>query len=229
MLFKSPIMTQASGSLGGITAARNRAGMYLRARAKPVDPGSAYQQAARADMQAASIGWYEDLDDDQRSEWAVYAANVPLIGRLGDPMYITGMQMYIRSRLAMAAYDVTLVEDGPSTFLLATFTPVTVAGAESTQQLALTFDNTDGWANDDDGYMLVSISRPVNDTVNYFKGPFRVSGTVEGDGTTPPTSPQAIDLPFPVSAGQRIFAQIRSVLADGRLSTTQIASGPVAA
>lgn len=229
MLIKSALITQASGSLGGMTAAHNRAGMYLRARTIPVDPGSTSQQLIRAQMQAASVGWFEDLTDLQRVAWDNYAANVPLIGRLGDPIYITGANMYIRSRVAMAYYAVPYVDDGPANFTLATFTPITVAISEAAQLVSVSFTNTDEWANEDDAAMMVAQSRMVNSTVNYFKGPFIQRGKIDGDSVTPPTSPTTFPTAYPAVEGQRFFAHIRACRADGRLSTKQIATGVVAA
>jgi len=43
MKFKSPILSQASGSIAGITFSHNRGGMYVRARAVPTNPGSPQQ------------------------------------------------------------------------------------------------------------------------------------------------------------------------------------------
>ena len=45
MLFKSAAFTQASGSVGGLTFAHNRGGMYTRARSIPVNPKT--QQTGR--------------------------------------------------------------------------------------------------------------------------------------------------------------------------------------
>lgn len=229
MLFKSGLITQASGSIGGFTAARNRAGMYFRARAKPVDPGSTLQQTMRAIMQAASIAWHQTLTEAQRTAWETYASNVPVINRLGDPIYLTGMAHYIRSRTAAAYYSLTPVADAPTIFNLATFTPVTVSISEATQQMSVIFLNTDDWANEDDAAMLIAQSKPVNPTVNYFKGPFVRRGKIDGDSVTPPTSPASFTSAYAVVEGQRFFAFVRAIRADGRLSTPQIATGAVAA
>jgi len=229
MLIKSALITQASGSVGGFTAARNRAGMYIRARAKPVDPSSTLQQTMRSIMQAASIAWHQTLTETQRTGWETYASNVPIIGRLGDPIYLTGMAHYIRSRAAAAYYSLTPVADAPTVFNLATFTPVTVSISEATQQLSVVLDNTDAWANEDDAALLVSQSKPVNPTVNYFRGPFVRRGKVDGDSVTPPTSPAAFTSAYPVVEDQRFFAFVRAIRADGRLSTPQYATGTVLA
>jgi hypothetical protein len=49
-------------------------------------------------------------------------------------------------------------------------------------------------------------------------GGYRYMGTVLGDAATPPTSPANFTWPFPVTAGQRVFARFVAVSADGRRS-----------
>ena len=66
--------------------------------------------------------------------------------------------------------------------------------------------------------MIVYSSRPQNQSINFFKGPYQLAGTVDGDDTTAPTSPQEITSPFPLTDGQHLFVQIRVHRIDGRLS-----------
>lgn len=218
MKFKSALLTQASGSVGGMTASHNAGGMYLRARAIPTDPSTAQQQVVRNAVAALSTRWVETLTDAQRSAWAVYAANVPLVDSLGDPRPVSALSQYVRSNVPRVQVGYPIVDDGPTVFDLATFTPATIAIDTANDEVDVTFTNTDGWANEDDGGLFVYASAPKNSTINFFKGPYRLSGTIDGDGVTPPTSPAAITLPFAVVAGQRIFVQIRASRADGRLS-----------
>jgi hypothetical protein len=74
--------------------------------------------------------------------------------------------------------------------------------------------------------MFGYISRPQNITKNFFRGPYRYAGKIEGDSVTPPTSPATLVSDFPYAAGQRAFLRVRVSRADGRLSNVQYA-GPV--
>ncbi|KKM06452.1 hypothetical protein LCGC14_1743870, partial [marine sediment metagenome] len=47
MLFKSGLITQGSGSIGGLTASHNRGGMYFRARTIPTNPATSFQTVVR--------------------------------------------------------------------------------------------------------------------------------------------------------------------------------------
>jgi hypothetical protein len=113
---------------------------------------------------------------------------------------------------------VAVVDAGPTTYGLPTFTtPVpTIVAAGTTVSLA--FTNTDAWAIAAGGYLLLFASRPQNATINFFKGPFRFAGKVTG-AATPPTSPAVITLPFPIGpATSKMFFRAVAIGADGRKS-----------
>ncbi len=225
MLITSAIMTAASGSVGGVTASRNRFGMYLRARAMPVNPNTTFQQAVRAQLAAFATRW-STLTVLQRDTWEVYAKNTPTENALGQTVTLTGFQQYVRSNTARAQGGLAAVDDGPAIFGLPTFTPVsvTVLAVAGVGITSVAFTDTDAWANETGGALLYGVSRPVSPTINFFKGPFRFIEAVLGDDTTPPTSPEADVSPFPMTTGQRMYSFIRVCLADGRLSSAQIDS-----
>jgi hypothetical protein len=62
------------------------------------------------------------------------------------------------------------------------------------------------------------MSRPTSPGRSAPVGGFQYAGQIDGDGTTPPTSPVSIPTPFPLSAGQRVFVRMIAVSADGRKS-----------
>ena len=95
MLVKYSILAQASGSAGGYTFSRNRSGPYLRNRSIPTNPGSEAQVIVRGHFASLSSAW-AGIADSQRTAWALYAANVSVTNRLGDQIFLTGQQMYIR-------------------------------------------------------------------------------------------------------------------------------------
>lgn len=219
MKFKSPVYSQASGSIAGITYSHNRGGMYTRQRVIPVDPGSTFQMTVRQLMATLTAAWLNTLTSAQRDHWDAYAAAVKIPDRLGEPRNIGGLGMYARCNIPLIQAGGTRVDDGPTTLTLPQFTAPSFgnisAGAGTVD---VTFDNTDDWAGEDGGYMTVLASRGMNITRNYFKGPYRFMDKVEGDAVTPPTSPQSMTLPFAVVSGQRVHFQARVIRADGRVS-----------
>jgi hypothetical protein len=219
---KGTIVAQPSGAMGGIVFSHNRGGGYIRTRSIPTNPSSVFQQAVRNGMVVLSPRWGETLTAAQRAGWDVYAENVPIINRVGDPINIGGIGHYARSNVSRVQAGVgsfSIVDDAPTIFNLGTFTPPVFGPTNvSTQQLVLTFDNTDDWANEDESAMFVYLSAPQGPATNFFKGPYRLSASIAGDSVTPPTSPAQVPLPFAVVIGQKVFGQLRVSRADGRLT-----------
>ncbi len=233
MKYKSALTTQASGSIDGLTASHNRGGRYFRARAIPTDPATAFQIVMRNALATFSQRWANVLTPAERAAWDLYGVNVPVVDVQGDPINLTGQQWYIGSNSPRQQADIAnlgIIDAGPTNFTRAGLTQPSIgnisAGGNS---LDLTFDLTDPWLDQDAGGLIIRISRPQNASVNFFKGPYRFAGIVNGNLATPPTSPQSITLPFPVAAGQNLFAELRSVEEDGRSSATFPVDGVVIA
>lgn len=221
MKFQSQIISRGSGSIGGLTASHNKGGNYFRARVTPTDPATAFQTVVRAAHASLVNFWNDVLTQAERDAWAVYATNTPLTDAFGDPRTVTGLNMYVRGNVSRIQNGLPRVDSAPTVFSLGEFTLTSIAVTQPTQQIAITFEATDAWANEDDSGMLVYVSRPQNPGKSFFKGPYRLAGDIQGDATTPPTSPETLALPFAVVPGQRIFAKIRVSRADGRLSFIQ--------
>jgi len=207
------------GSMAGNTFSRNRFGAYVRARTKPVNPNTSRQQAVRNRMQALTTAWNQSLSDAQRTAWAQYAAAIPWLNALGEEQYLTGFNMFVRSNAAILQAGLTQVNAGPTTLSLPETDPTfAVVGDTAADEVDITFDNTMDWANEDGGAMIISVGQPVNQTRNFFAGPYRYAGVIEGDSVTPPTTGASISSPFSLDADNRIFVRARIVRADGRLS-----------
>lgn len=220
MLFKSALITQASGSIFGMTASRNKGGNYFRQRQIPVNPNSPQQQAVRGVVGDLANLWVNTLTAAQRTAWADYAANVPLVNKLGDPNVVPPLSQYIRSNTPRVQAGQTRIDGGPTDFTLGGFTNPSFGIDATADEVDVTFTNTDAWANEDDAFALIYVSRPQNASINFFKGPYRFAGVIAGNLAVPPTSPAAIALPFAAVAGQRVFVKFSVSRSDGRLSQT---------
>lgn len=216
MKFKSQIVTQASGSVGGLTASHNRGGLYFRARAVPVNGNTIYQQAVRNYIKTCAAAWSQTLTQPQRDAWTAYAAAVPYVDSLGEPRFIPPLAMYCACNVPRLQAGLTRVDAGPVVLVMAVMTqPTYTITAPSTGSLA--FTNADAWAGEVGGAMLLRVSRGYGVGINYFRGPYRYAGKVLG-AVVPPTSPVSIAPPFAVVAGQRVFYAVRTCRADGRIS-----------
>lgn len=218
MKFKSSIFAQSSGSLAGTVFSHNKGGQYVRNRSTPTNPNTPQQQLIRGLVGGLSNLWTNTLTAAQRAAWDTYAENVTLLNALGEPINVTGLNMYVRSNTARLAAALSRIDAAPTVFNTGDFTPPTFALDEPNDEVDVTFDNTDAWANEDDAAMLIYTSAPQGLAVNFWKGPYRFAGRIDGDSTTAPTSPAAITLATPVATGQRIFVRAIVVRADGRVS-----------
>lgn len=218
MKFSSQIYTAVSGSIGGVTYAHNQGGMYARGRAVPTNPNTAQQQVMRNAMGALTTAWLSVLTALQRTGWSTFAANVPLTDALGQARTIPPLSWYIKVNSLRLQTALTRIDAPPTVFELATMTlPVpTIVAAGTTVSVA--FTNTDAWAGEVGGALLVYASRPQNATKNFFAGPYRFAGKISG-AVSPPTSPAVITLPFSIGpTGSRMMFKFVAVRADGRPS-----------
>ena len=219
MKFKSIIITQASGSVAGITFSRNRSGAYVRQRAMPTNPNSPQQQAVRAALSQLSILWQDTLTPAERTAWQTYADNVPVTDRIGESIFLTGLNHYIRSNVGRLQAVQPRVDAAPVIFNLGDFTAPGFELDQASAEVDVTFTDTDEWANEDDAAMFIFGSVAKDPTINFFKGPYRLLGSIEGDSITPPTAPAAITVNGAIAVGQRMFFRAIVSRADGRLSS----------
>lgn len=221
MKFKSALVTQVSGSVGGMVGSHNRGGLYFRARAIPTNPATAQQVAVRNIISQLVARW--GTDDVDRFSWNALADLVTLTNPLGDPVKPSGINLYVRENTTRVQVGLTVIDTPfllPGGFNpnLSTLSPVTLSSISAAGGTAsLAYDNGDGWANVDGGFLALYLSRGQNPGISYFAGPYRFAGVVLGDATTPPTSPLAVTLPFGVSVGNAVFGQVR-VVGGGLLS-----------
>lgn len=97
-----PLVGAVSGSLGGVTASRNKGGSYLRLRAIPTDPATLAQQNQRARMSTVSQTW-QTITDADRESWNEWARQNPVTNALGISKILSGSQAYngINSRMLL--------------------------------------------------------------------------------------------------------------------------------
>ena len=221
MIFQSGIITRGSGSFGGLTLSHNRSGMYFRSRVTPVNPGTGQQLAVRNAFSTLSTAWQQALTKVQRDAWTTYGINVPVTGKLGDPLTLTGQQMYIRCNTPRLQAGLPRVDDGPIVFAHDSLAPVVVSTVAGPDLLDLLFDDTDAWVNEDDAALLAYGSRQQALSINFFKGPYQFADLVAGDSGTPPTTPASVTSPFALDVGNAVFVRLFSSRADGRLSPVQ--------
>lgn len=226
MLFKSEIVTQVSGSIGGTTYSHNTAGLYRRARSIPVNPNSAAQQSVRANLTTLAQAWNAVLTQPMRDAWDNYATLSPITGKLGDELVLSGQQMYIRCNTVRLLAGIARVDAGPVTpGLIALTTPVATLSIVPAV-VSVAFTNTDAWANVVGGGLNIQTGRFISAGRNFFRGPYRFNSNVPGAGA-PPASPEDTannafgQVMADAVAGQKMSLRYTAFEEDGRISAVQ--------
>jgi len=227
MKFKSLVFAQTSGSTGGLTYSHNKGGLYTRARTIPTDPATPRQVQMRNFIASLVVRWTAVVTQAQRDAWAVYAANVPVLDPLGDAIFLSALNWYIKINSIRRLAPEAVVDAAPTTFTMAPLTEPTFTAAAGTQLATVSFTNTDSWATGTAGGLLCFFSRPQSQGVNFFKGPYRFATEIPG-AVIPPTSPAAIAVPFAIAVGNKLFGKFVATDLDGRVSASLRSSTIVA-
>lgn len=217
---------QMAGSIAGNTYARNRYGNYARARTKPTNPNTPAQQSIRAAIAWLTDHWSTTVSSDQRIAWQLYADSVNMLNRLGEVMHLSGYNHFIRSNAIRKNQADAVILPGPTIFEIPEHDPLfAFVCDETSQELTVTYDDTEEWCDLDDAHLYIYVGKPMNAQRNFFAGPWKFGLAVDGDVATPPSSPATVPSPFALAEGQRIWIYGRISLADGRLSEP-FRSGP---
>ncbi len=219
---KFTVVADPRGSVGGVTFSRNAGGAYMRTRVTPTNPNTPNQQIVRSALAMLSARWVEILTPTQRTAWDTYAQNVLMPNKHGDMINVGGIGMYIRSnvpRIQLGIPVAPIVDDAPTTFDLGMFGQLAIASVTASSSIALViFDVNDEWVDEDASHLLCYDGLSQNASINYFKGPYNLNGSEEGDSITPPTSPASFSLSNLPAVNNRTFLRFQVSRADGRLS-----------
>jgi hypothetical protein len=182
----------------------------------PVNPQTGLQQVVRNALSLLTTRW-GDLSDDQRANWAVYAANVPWVNTLGDSIRLTGNQMYTSCNTPRIQANLSVIDEAPTLFSTAALQGAGV-DQNPTTPFHISFQWESGDLTDDDNVLIyASIAR--SPSINYFKGPYQYQGAGMGSGGN------FVLVPNPSwVTGQKIFLRARISYADARLSSSWLGS-----
>lgn len=233
MKFKSSVITQASGSVGGLTYAHNRGGMYTRARTIPVNPNTERQQWLRSAFGGRIQAW-SMLSDSDRMSWKVYADNTPFTDKLGDQIKLTGQQQFVRSntpranaRAVVGSFGGTITIPDVTTAppFYNTGEPVYMIAAFSEEAGVITLTANLSEAASAGGHALLYIGNPQNPGRTFYKGPYQLAAftTYVATATQVQFNPDTADptewyASYIPSAGSWIPLRINLSYSDGRLS-----------
>lgn len=216
IILPGPLVGEIRGSMGGTTFSRNRHGQYTRQRSVPVNPNTQRQADARERFNTLATYWRDVLSQANRDGWDLYGANTNWINGVGQVTKLTGMNHFIRSNAGRLLTSQPVIDAFPTEYGLPDQEVLWSFAVDSaTQQITLTYT----FASDvDDQVYVFHMGMPVSGSRVFFAGPWRYWHRVIGDSGSPPASPLVGVIPYPVSAGNRVFLYCRRHDADNRLT-----------
>lgn len=229
MKFSGIFAGELSGSVGALTASRNRFGSYFREKAIPVNPQSSRQTAVRTNFATLVAAWTNTLTQVERDAWIVWADNTP---QGGEGIILTGLNAYVRANSIRLQIGETRIDDAPIIFNNgAPVTSIEILTDGTTNEIGVDLAGTGNATTVNvsgtfsfNGDTAIYIGQPVSEGIGFFKGPFQLMAVVPFL-----TAGSSIDIDQLLSlntndntnlvAGQRRAIRIRNMYDDGRLST----------
>ena len=204
------IVSQISGKIASTVFARNRGGAVIRNRIKPINRRSIGQSTRRQSLGSLASSW-RGLTQGQRDGWNSAAQNFPLQDVLGQTIYLSGEQLYIRFNANLELIGETPITNAPAPFAFAVFTAsLAVEDATVAAAFDVTFTPTPMTAGNTlavfaTGSLSPGIEAPSN-------GAFRFIGQIDPSDTSPADLATEYVAVFgdPI-AGQKVFMELRPV------------------
>jgi len=217
-----------AGSVAGTTHARNRFGYYVRARTKPVNPNTSLQIVVRLAIANLTQYWHDTMTPAQRIAWATYAGAVSMKNKLGETIYLTGFNMFIRSNVVRVQLGQNKTPAGPTVLALPEGDPTfSITASAGTQLISVTWDPLLPWCSIPASVLGLWMGQPQLATRNFFNGPWKNMGSIPGNQVPPQDRAPSYTLVL----GQRIWVYSRTSSGplDSRLSEPMVASCTVLA
>lgn len=207
-----------SGKLGGMVASRNRGGQYFRRKAVPVNPDSNRQTAVRSNFATLISLWNNSLSDADRASWTQWAANTPRIDSLGQTHILTGQNAFLGSNTLRLLAGLPMVNAISGPYNRGETSNVSVAVFGNLPPVAVDISMTFSAPASDDGDTLVFFGRPQNNSVNFYKGPWRFAEAVTFSTNTPISGITIDDTnwPFAIPENSRLPIRVVNIFDDGR-------------
>jgi parallel beta-helix repeat protein len=198
----------ASGSVAGNTYSRNRYGAYIRNRAKPILSNTVATINQKAVFSAVSRLW-GGLTQAQQGAWKGWAANTPIIDRLGQSQILSPNVAFMRCNVSLVAFGVDSIVEPPTVPGPTSLIPTSVTITAGTP--AFTVAYAESPLPDNIGLMLYA-AVPGSAGIQYVENSLKHIGDVQPEATSPVNALSMFSSQFgaPV-AGQRVFLDVYTI------------------
>lgn len=202
-----PIVTDIRGKVGDTVYTRTQGGLTIKSPPVWEQPASERRDAAQAAIEAVSQAWTSDLTQEQRDAWWATAKAHPLPDRWGHPGLTNGYALFIRTNARYWLWlETLLVQDPPANPHLPR-PQSTIAFDGTTDKGTITVPPT-GWTEPPHAYAVyVQQGKPCTAGRNYYTSPWRTV-LQHSIGPGGGTHDDAWDSPWPITAGDKVWARI---------------------
>jgi hypothetical protein len=107
------IVSEIRNKIAATVFTKNAAGASIRNRVTPINRRTANQSNRRQRLAALASAW-RGLTEAQRAGWNAASASYPVQDNLGQTIFLTGEQLYIRSNANLLLIGSAQIVDAPS-------------------------------------------------------------------------------------------------------------------
>lgn len=200
------IVSEVRGKIAATVFGRNKGGAVIRNRITPINRRSTSQQL-RKQLLASFASQWRGLTQAQRDSWNSASLNFPQTDNLGQVIYLTGEQLYIRSNanLVMIGQSQITSAPTPSSFDVLAFTSLDATADDGVISLAFTPTVPAGFS------MVVRATPPLSPgKQSPGRSAFRYLQTIAAAATSPQALTTAYANVFGAitgATGQKIFVE----------------------
>lgn len=221
------IVSEIRGKIAATVFSRNKGGAVIRNRIKPINRRSIGQSTRRQVLGNFASAW-RGLTAAQRDSWNTAAPNFPLQDTLGQTIFLSGEQLYIRLNANLNLIGENAIDTAPAPFAFAIFTAtLTAEDPTVAASFSIAFTPTPMTAGNTVAvYATPNLSPGIN-SPNASK--FRFIGQIDpADASPKDLLTEYSDLFGDPVAGQKIFIELRPIAtASGQGGTPLRASAVV--
>lgn len=204
------IVSEVRGKIAATVFSRNKGGAVIRNRIKPINRRSVLQSTRRQVLGNLASSW-RGLSESERASWNSAAPNFPVQDTLGQTIYLSGEQMYVRFNANLVLMGEAEIQTAPTSFAFSIFT-ITLTAAAGAGTVSLAFTPSPMPAGNALAVYATEPLSPGISSPNASK--FRYLQTIEPTDTTPvdiATAYVALFGAITTKAGEKIFVEVRPI------------------
>lgn len=201
------IVSEVRGTIAATTYSKNKGGAILRNRVTPINRRSTNQTQRRQILAALASAW-RSLSQANRDSWNNASPNFPQSDNLGQTIFLTGEQLYVRcnANLILTGNAQITSAPAPTSFDVLAFTSLTATADDGAISLAFTPTVPTGFE------MVVRATPPISPGVSFVpQSKFRFLSSIAPAATSPQDIAAAYAAVFGAITGatdQKIFVEM---------------------